>query len=115
VVGLPYTAEIDTLYMDIPGQEEPTIQGKRKKLSAVTLRLANSRGMKVGPLGQALYDVKDRTIDTPMGQPQALFTGDHREVLDPNFNKGGQLSMVQCDPLPCTILGFMPEVTLGDE
>lgn len=113
VVGLPYTAEIDSLYIDIPSQEEPTVQGKRKKISAVTLRLANSRGLKVGPLGQTLYEIKDRTL-IPMGQPQPLYTGDERIILDPNFNRAGQISIVQDNPLPATVLGFMPELSLGD-
>lgn len=114
VVGLPYNAEIDSLYIDIPSQEEPTVQGKRKKIAAVTLRVANSRGLKVGPLGQTLYEIKDRTLGTPMGQPESLFTGDHRINLDPNFNVQGQIAMVQDQPLPCTILGFMPELVMGD-
>lgn len=114
VVGLPYTAEIDSLYVDVPTQEQPTVQGKRKKISAVTLRLSNSRGLQVGPLGQTLYDIKDRTMSTPMGQPQPLFTGDERINLDPNFNVQGQISIVQSNPLPATILGFMPELSMGD-
>jgi hypothetical protein len=114
VVGLPYTSEIQSLYLDIPGQEEPTVQGKRKKISRVILRVANSRGLMVGPLGQTLYEVKDRTVSTPMGQPQPLFTGDYLINLDPNFNEQAQIDMVQSDPLPVTVLGFMPWLTLGD-
>jgi len=114
IVGLPYTAEIDTLYIDIPTQQQPTTQGKRKKISAVTLRVANSRGLEVGPLGQTLYEVKDRTLSTPMGQPQPMYEGDWRINLDPNFNEKGQIAMVQANPLPATILGFMPEVSMGD-
>lgn len=112
-VGLPYTSQIDSLYIDVPGQEEPTIQGKRKKISAVTLRLANSRGMKVGPINQALYEIKSRGF-IPMGQPEPMFTGDERVVMDPNFSIQGQISIVQDQPLPCTVLGFMPEISMGD-
>lgn len=115
VVGLPYTAEIQSLYLDIPGQEEPTVQGKRKKISAVTLRVANSRGLMVGPLGQTLYEVKDRTLGVPMGQPLPLYTGDWRINLDPNFNEQAQIDLVQSDPLPVSVLGFMPLVSLGDQ
>lgn len=114
VVGLPYTSEIQSLYLDIPGQEEPTVQGKRKKISRVILRVANSRGLMVGPLGQTLYEVKDRTVSTPMGEPQPLFTGDYLINLDPNFNEQAQIDMVQSDPLPVTVLGFMPWITMGD-
>lgn len=113
VVGLPYTGEIDSLYIDIPSQEEPTVQGKRKKISRVILRVANTRGLKVGPLGQTLYEIKERT-DIPMGFPQPLITGDELINLDPNFNEKGQIAVVQENPLPATVLGFMPYLTMGD-
>lgn len=113
VVGLPYTAEIDSLYIDVPTQEQPTVQGKRKKISRVILRVANTRGLKVGPLGQTLYEIKERT-DIPMGFPQAMITGDELINLDPNFNEKGQIAVVQENPLPATVLGFMPYLTMGD-
>ncbi len=113
IVGLPYECEIDSLYLDVPG-EQPTAQGRRKKISAVTLRVVDTRGLQVGPLGQTLYEIKERGL-IPMGQPIGLYTGDERINLDPNYNRPGQIAMVQSNPLPATILGFMPEVVLGDD
>jgi hypothetical protein len=113
VVGLPYTAEIDSLYIDVASQQEPTVQGKRKKISRVILRVANTRGLKVGPLGQALYEIKERTT-IPMGFPEPMVTGDELINLDPNFNEKGQIAVVQDNPLPATVLGFMPYLSMGD-
>ena len=56
-VGLPYSADLQTLDIDAG---EPTIQGKRKKISAVTLRLENTRGLKVGPDQDRLVAIKER-------------------------------------------------------
>ena len=111
-VGLPYSCEIDSLYLDVPG-EQPTVQGKRKKINAVTLRVVDTRGLQVGPLGQTLYEMKERGL-IPMGQPIALYTGDERINIDPNYNRAGQIAIVQDNPLPATVLAFMPEVTIGD-
>jgi hypothetical protein len=113
VVGLPYKSELDSLYIDVPNQEQPTVQGKRKKISRVILRVANTRGLKVGPLGQTLYEIKERQV-IPMGFPEPMITGDELINLDPNYNEKAQISIVQENPLPATVLGFMPDLTIGD-
>lgn len=111
VVGLPYQAQLKTLYLDIQGG--PTIQSKRKKVSAVTARLLNSRGIKIGQTFDNLHAIKERNTQ-PMGQPIQLFTGDERVVLDPLYDLMGHVCIQQDDPLPCTVLGLIPEVTVGD-
>ncbi|TDY26302.1 hypothetical protein B0G81_6812 [Paraburkholderia sp. BL6665CI2N2] len=111
VVGLPYQAQLKTLYLDIQGG--PTIQSKRKKVSAVTVRMLNSRGMKVGQTFSTLHEFKERNTQ-PMGQPIQLITGDERITLDPLYDLTGQICIQQDDPLPCTVLGLIPEITVGD-
>ncbi|MCW3657541.1 hypothetical protein K6L27_05085 [Burkholderia cenocepacia] len=111
VVGLPYQSQLKTLYLDVQGG--PTIQSKRKKVSAVTVRMLNSRGMKVGQTFNSLHEFKERNTQ-PMGQPIQLITGDERITLDPLYDLMGQVCVQQDDPLPCTVLGVIPEVTVGD-
>ncbi len=110
IVGLPYTADLATLAIDAG---EPTVQGKRKKVSAVTLRLENSRGLKVGPDSATLVEVKERG-DQPYGQAIPLTTGDQRVLLPPSWNTQGSVWIRQDNPLPATILGVIPEVRVGD-
>lgn len=111
VVGLPYQSQLKTLYLDVQGG--PTIQSKRRKVSAVTVRMLNSRGMKVGQTFDMLHEFKERNTQ-PMGQPIQLITGDERITLDPLYDLMGQVCVQQDDPLPCTVLGVIPEVTVGD-
>lgn len=111
VVGLPYQSQLKTLYLDVQGG--PTIQSKRKKISTVTVRMLNSRGMKVGQTFDSLHEIKERNTQ-PMGQPIQLFTGDERITLDPRYDLAGQVCIQQDDPLPCTVLGVIPEITVGD-
>ncbi|AIY40189.1 Phage protein [Collimonas arenae] len=110
-IGLPYICQLQTLYLDVQG--DGTIQGKRKKINAVTLRLQDSRGLKVGPNFNQLTEIKDRTTQ-PMGMPVTLFTGDERVNIEPNWTVPGQIAVQQDWPLPCTILACIPEVTIGD-
>ena len=114
VIGLPYTAELETLDLDVG---DPTIQGKRKKISAVTVKLENSRGLKIGGVYQngdysRLTEVKERSTQM-YGTPIGLLTGEERVILDPTWNSNGRILIRQDNPLPCTILVAIPEVDVG--
>lgn len=111
VIGLPYVCQIKTLNLDVQGGE--TIQGKRKKLNAVTVRVQDSRGLKVGPNFNSLQSIKERTTEK-MGQAIALQTTDERVIIDPAWTVQGQLCIQQDQPLPATVLALIPEINVGD-
>ena len=108
-VGLPYSAELQTLDLEIAA---PTVQGKRKKISAVTLRLENTRGLKVGYSQDNVTEIKERHLEN-YGQPTALTTGDERVVIPQDWNSQGDLWIRQDNPLPASVLAIIPEVNLG--
>jgi hypothetical protein len=112
VVGLPYKAQFQTLPFDVPG-EQPTVQGKRKKITAATLRIQDSRGIELGQDFVTMTAFKERDSQ-PMGDPIMLVTGDERIPLDSNWDEQGQICAQQQNPLPATLLGLIPEVTVGD-
>ncbi len=111
-VGLPYQCQLQSLYIDVPGGEG-TIQSKRKKINAVTVRMQDSRGLKVGTDFSSLTEFKDRTTE-PMGQAIALYTGDHRQTTHPSWTEQGQICVQQDYPLPATVLALIPEMAVGD-
>jgi hypothetical protein len=110
-VGLPYTCQLQSLYLDIPGGD--TIQSKRKKINAVTVRLQDSKGLFVGPDFDNMTEIKERNTQI-MGQPIKLFTGDQRVIISPSWNLTGQICVQQDYPLPVTVLALIPEITVGD-
>lgn len=112
LVGLGYTCDIESLDLDFTGQA-PTMQGKRKKVSAVTVRVQDSRGLFAGQTFDMLNEIKERDYQ-PMGQPIQPLTIDERVVCDPLWNVGGRVCIRQPYPLPATVLGIMPEVEIGD-
>lgn len=109
-VGLAYTAQLQTLYLDTG---DPTIQGKRKNINAMTARVDQSRGLKMGPTFEDLTEFKDRD-PTTFGLPIDLYTGDQRMIIGGGWTTEGQLCIQQDQPLPATILGVIPEVQVGD-
>jgi hypothetical protein len=110
-VGLGFTAQLKTMYLDVG---EPTVQGKRKKINALTVRAVETRGLSAGRTFDTLVPIKQLNRATVLGQSVPLLTGDERIVMDPLWDVPGQICLQLTDPLPATVLGVIPEITIGD-
>ena len=113
LVGLGFQAQLQTMYLDL-GNEQNTVQGKRKKVGALTVRVKDSRGVKAGRTFGLLVPIKELNRTTVLGQPIPLITADERIIMDPLWDVPGQICLQVDDPLPATILGIIPEVVIGD-
>jgi hypothetical protein len=127
VVGLPFIAQLQSLYTDVEGAA--TIQGKRKNIPGVTVRVHKSRGFKVGsnqvdPSTQtvstptawnSLVEIKDRSSSIYAGNAIPLYTGDKFLRINPTWKKPGQVSVQQDYPMPLTISALIPEILVGDD
>ena len=113
-VGLSYQSQFQSLCME-PDQIITQVQGKRKKISAVMLRVQDSRGLKAGPDWDSLTELKERSASVSMGAAVPLFTGDERVQVVNKFVQDDDIYIQQDNPLPCTILGVNPDVTIGDD
>lgn len=105
-VGLGYTCLLRTLRIDLG---EPTVQGKRKKITAVTVRVADTAGIKIGT-----SIAPDNTITMKDFNVSTLVTGDGRSLIPPIWDTDGDYYITQTLPLPASILGVIPEITQGD-
>jgi hypothetical protein len=112
-VGLPYVAQFQSLCMEPEGMSVQ-VQDYRKRISAVALRVTDTRGLKAGSNWNSLVEIKERGPGVFMGQPIPLFTGDERVVIDSQYLVDDDVCIQQDQPLPCTILGVIPEVSIGD-
>jgi hypothetical protein len=113
IVGLGYQAQLQTMPLDL-GNEANSVQGKRKKVAALTVRVKDARGVKAGMTFQTVTPIKELNRVTTMGTPVRLYTSDERIVMDPLWDVPGQICLQVDDPLPATILGVIPEVVVGD-
>jgi hypothetical protein len=118
IAGLPIQADLVTLAIDIPGGD--TVGAKRKKVSAVNLRVAKTRGLKIGPVeedgsirAERLIEFKDRSFDDPMGSPITPKTRKIRQQIDNLWNDDGSIIIRQDYPLPASILSIIPELTIA--
>jgi hypothetical protein len=127
-VGLPYTCQLQNLYLDAPGHGDTTTQGKRKTIPAVTVRVKDSRGFSVGtnqpdasiqPNGNdvpwtGMKEVKERNALVHAGTAIPLFTGDVRVLVPSDWNTKGQVATQQTYPLPLNVMAYFPEHMMGD-
>jgi len=111
VGGLGYQCQAQTMPLDVG---EPTVIGKRKKIGAVNLILANTRGLKVGRNFNSVIGLKDQNIGVQLNQAIPLQTANVHFVIDPLWDVPGQICFQIDDPLPATILGVVPEIVIGD-
>lgn len=119
-VGLGFTCQLQTLPLELG---DPTVQGKVKKINDVDIRVAETLGLQIGPDFSHLVPVKDfqqgqvNSMLTGQNTSQVvtdLFDGDGRCYLGAGYTVPGQYCIQQSDPIPATILGVFPNITLGD-
>jgi hypothetical protein len=113
IAGYGYQAQLQTMPLDL-GNEINSVQGKRKKVAALTVRVKDSRAVKAGMTFDTVTPIKELNRVTYLGLPILLVTADERIVMDPLWDVPGQICLQVDDPLPATILGIVPEVVIGD-
>jgi hypothetical protein len=117
-LGLQYACILQTLPLDLG---EPTVQGKRKKITAVTVRVADTLGIQIGTSTTTAVAMKDFVVgnlgsqsNTVVGTNGDLVSGDGRTIIDQVWQEAGNYIIGTAGPYPATILGVMPEVVVGD-
>ena len=117
VVGRNYLAQLQPLYVEPAGGG--SVQGKRKKVAAASVRLRDAAGLRYGTAFDKLQDWREGLSSTDE-QPhlpyraKGLFSGDQRLWLDQVFGLGGWVCVQQDLPYPATVLSIYPEMAQGD-
>ena len=107
-VGLPYQSVLETLELEL----EPTIAGRKKRVTSVLIKVLNSRGIFVGAAGDETVEIKQREHEA-LGDPIELLTTDFETNVFASWGDKGKVSLVQRDPLPMTILAVVPNIDVA--
>lgn len=110
-VGLPLVAKLTTL--PITMQAEAFAQGQVKNVNNVYIRVYQSGQVYVGPSEDKLTKYQD-TTDEEYGSMAALRTGTLNIEVLPTWGADGQITLVNSDPTPMTVLSLVMDVALGD-
>lgn len=130
-IGLPYYSDLETLDIEV-GLPNGTVQGTKIKVGNIMYRFVESRGGKIGPdednLFEAFtdlivsrnqseltfspddYDWSSQNVNSP---DPYLYTGDLRRPLGAGWKKGGRSFFRQEKPYPVTVTSVVPEVEPG--
>lgn len=118
-IGLGFTCDLQTLPLELG---DPTVQGKVKKINNVDVLVADTLGLSIGSSFNHLTPMKDlvrgNVSSMLTGQDTQvvsdLINGQARTFLDPTYTVPGQYAIRQSLPYPATVLGVVPDVTIGD-
>lgn len=114
-LGLAFTPKLKTLAIDLG---EPTVQGKMKQITGVTVRCQETLGLEMGRTFTTMFPMKDLVegnVGTMTNEVVTdLVTGDARQTIDQSWTTPGQYCFRQPNPFPASILGVIPEVTVGN-
>ena len=112
-VGLGYTSRLSTMDIEA-GAMDGAAQGKKRRIHRVVVRLHNSLGMRVGADAARTDDVVFRAARTAMDQSPPLFSCDKFVAFPKGWDAQAIVTVLQEQPLPCTIVALIPQLTTMD-
>ena len=110
-VGLKYRSLAKNLPLNVDGM---TLENKRQRVTGIAMRLNNTRGLTGGNSLSTLYALKLRTGED-YGEATELKSGMTTLLVEPIWDNEVTSYLVQDDPLPATVLGYVLETELGDD
>jgi hypothetical protein len=111
-IGYGYSSEIENLPPAIDLQDAGSARGRPIKANKLFLQLEKTRGIEASTSGRSKFAKFTQTaVDLALSIP--LFTGMISIQLYPDWNKDGTIVVRQTFPLPMTVLGISPELTIG--
>jgi hypothetical protein len=113
-VGLPFTARLTSLRPEARDSAGNSVQGRRKRLVRLFLRLLESAGVKVDVGSGHVDDVILRPRGADVAAPPPVFTGDTDVPVGGSWERDAPFTVISEDPLPCMIVAAMPQLELGD-
>lgn len=109
-LGLAFTPQLQTLPLDLG---EPTVQGKPKQISFVSVRVAETLGLSIGAKFSTIVPMKESQLGNQnyyLNAPVTdLINADTRTKIDSTWDIPGQYCIQQNLPYPVSILGVIPE------
>lgn len=111
LIGLPFTAKLETMELDLSDATN-TLQSRSRSLGPVVARFRNTREFWYGQNFTTMYEMPIRTTEN-YGSPPALYTGDKQMFPAGNDYRSARLCIEVRDPVPVTILAAYAQVVSG--
>lgn len=115
-VGLIYSSTVGTLNPD-GGSQTGTSQGKRKRVSELSVRVKDSLPFQHGQdlTKLTMIDAQNFVADlNDLGTAGTLVSGDTRFSVDMAWDVGAEYYITQSQPVPLTIVSLMPIIQTNE-
>ena len=114
-VGLPYTATIETLPLDLKAaaKELGVTAGRQINLGQVYVHIVDTKGILVGPNAGHMEKLILRDQED-WGESTNLGNGPYGIDVEGEWYNSGRVTVQQPNPEPMHILSIMPDVIMGD-
>jgi len=110
-VGLPYTATIKTMPIDIATNAGTSFIDEKRAHKIVMQLYQTGPGLWYGPNENEMDEYAVRSSQDNMDSPVPLFTGFTEALAWPSGSeRGPQLTIQHRLPLPCTVVALIPEL-----
>ncbi len=113
VVGLPFASRYESLNLE-PPLGNGTALGRAKTLTGIDLFVVDTLGGRVGPDEAALEPLLTRRDGQPMDQAPPLLTGVQRLEWRGGWRREKRVVFVHDQPLPCTLAGMVPQLSVNE-
>ena len=110
-VGIPYTADAQTLPVALALQDGSYGSGHQKNVRSMSLRVVNSSGIQAGPSFDQLTEYPARFTESAGLPPDPITDEISLEVIA-NWSTSGQICIRQSYPLPLKIISVTTAVEL---
>lgn len=109
-VGLPYNSDMETLEINVPGQQ--TVRLQNKSIHRVGVLVQDTRSVRAGSDADHLTEWEPRSTESMVAPPD-LQNGVLTVWISSGHTEAGRIYIRQSDPLPIAILGVIPELSVG--
>ncbi len=114
-LGFKSPAVLKTMRVEA-GDQEGSSQGKLKRIWRATIRLVNSLGGKIGRDMKNLVTITKRNPNQPANVVASISSGDTTRLsFKGQWNRSGQVMIVQDQPLPLTVDAVMVELETSEQ
>ena len=111
-VGLPYTADAQTLPVAVALQDGSYGSGHQKNVRSMSFRVVNSSGIQAGPDFNDLTEYPARSTESA-GSPPNPITDEIDLPISGRWNRSGQVCIRQAYPLPMKIVSVTTTVEIS--
>lgn len=111
-IGLGYTHRIKGLKEDF-GNPAGTAVGVTKKIDGITFVVLDTLAFLFGNSRTNLKPLDFRDVNDPVDSPTPLFTGEHFETFDGDFELDPRIYIESDAPAPFTLLATAPRLTVN--